>query len=102
MVHVDEDTAPMPDEYLPPWHKMQGNEPFTSLYDPAAHAVHVPPSEPVWPILQAQLVTSKLPRPEFASAGHAMQAAFEVSPVPGEYVPSLQRVHAAEPLKLLY
>jgi len=99
---VEGESAPVPGEYLPPWHKVHAAEPLTSLYDPATHAVHVPPSRPVYPILHVQSVTSSLPRPEYASEGHARQAAFDVSPVPDEYLPPWHKVQGDDPITSLY
>jgi hypothetical protein len=46
-------------------------EPFVSLYLPAAHAIHGPPSGPVYPILHGQ---SLVPGTESEFAGHTGQA----------------------------
>ena len=53
------DAAPV--EYLPPPQSEQATEPFTSLYVPAAHGEHEPPSGPVYPKLQLQFVMALLP-----------------------------------------
>ena len=54
------DAAPTVDEYLPLPQSAQVSEPVLILYYPATHAVHVPPSLPVKPLLQMQSVSSLL------------------------------------------
>ncbi len=45
--HAADDTAATDVLYKSTPQSVQGVEPAVSLYDPAAHAVHVPPSAPV-------------------------------------------------------
>ena len=58
---VDASISPVPVEYLPASQSEQATEPFTSLYVPAAHGEHEPPSGPVYPKLQLQFVMALLP-----------------------------------------
>jgi hypothetical protein len=61
--------------------------------------VHVPPSGPVVPTLQVQLVKAALPTGELEADGQALHvAAF----TPAEYVPAAQSLHAASPVDALY
>ena len=46
-MHTADDTAATDVLYELTRHNAQAAEPAASLYDPAAHAVHVPPSAPV-------------------------------------------------------
>ena len=64
-LHDDSSTSPVPVEYLPSEHSEHVENPLTSLYVPAIHAVHAKPSGPVYPLLQVQLVSSPLPAPEY-------------------------------------
>ena len=48
--------------------------PAVSLYLPATHAVHSPPSGPVYPALHLQSVNVSLPAVELEFAGHAPTA----------------------------
>ena len=65
------DVPPTVVEYLPLWHSVQSSEPVPILYVPATHAVHVPPSLPVWPASQIQSASSLLAAGELELAGHA-------------------------------
>ena len=60
------------------------------VYFPAAHAVHIPPSSPVYPILQRQLVIAVDPATDWEFAGQLLQL---FSPLTA-YVPALQVVHS--------
>ena len=60
---------------------MQAADPVDVLYFPATHAVHGPPSGPVDPALQVQLVKAALPAGELESAGQAVHDASVVCPV---------------------
>lgn len=46
-------------------HMVQGLDPVLGLYVPATHGLQGPPSGPVWPALQVQLVMTELPTSEF-------------------------------------
>ena len=61
--------------------------------------MHVPPSGPVEPALQVQLVKAALPAGELVSEGQTLHvAAF----APAEYVPAAQSLHVASPVDALY
>ena len=51
-------------EYFPCSQKEHRFVPKVSLYVPSGHALQLPPSGPVYPLLQVQLVTFMLPAPE--------------------------------------
>ena len=65
------------------------------MYLPATHCKQVPPSDPVYPLLQRQWVAAALPLGELESAGHAAQVPAEVAEVVVRYVPAAQAVHVA-------
>ena len=46
-LHVDSEVSAIVVEYLPSEQRLHGNDPFTSLYVPAIHAMHSKPSGPV-------------------------------------------------------
>ena len=81
--HAAADTAAVLLLYKLSPHSVQAAEPAVALCDPAAHAVHVPPSGPVNPGLHTQLVC----------AVDATTADCELL---------AQLVHAAEPVAVLY
>jgi hypothetical protein len=62
---------------------VQGEEPTTFLYDPAAHAEHSPPSGPMNPILHTQLVSAVDPATDCEFTRHVEQ---EALPIRGLYV----------------
>ena len=72
------------------------------MYLPATHCKQVPPSDPVYPLLQRQWVAAALPLGELESAGHAAQVPAEVADVVVRYVPAAQSVHVAVPVIILY
>jgi hypothetical protein len=74
--------APVVVEYVPAPQSVHATEPVVVLYFPAAHAKHVPPSGPVNPRLQTQLVAVVDPAVDCVYDG--------------------QSVHAAEPVVVLY
>jgi len=53
--------APLAAEYLPAPQSAHATEPAVVLYFPTAHGLHAPPSGPVYPMLQMQLVTAGEP-----------------------------------------
>jgi hypothetical protein len=57
-------------EYSPAGQLMHVAEPIASLYVPAAHAPHAPPSGPVCPVLQTHWATAAAPKGEDYFAGH--------------------------------
>ena len=92
-------------EYVPAAQSVQTALPVAILYFPTTHAVHVPPSGPVYPALQAvamQAVLLELPPTEFVLAGHARQFASVVAPTVVEYFPAAQSVQTALPVAILY
>jgi hypothetical protein len=58
-------------EYLPWLQSVQDWLPCVALYLPASHAIHVPPSGPVYPTTHRQLVTTILPLREIEFSGQA-------------------------------
>ena len=72
-----------------------GRDPVTDLYVPAGHAVHSPPSGPVYPVLHLQSVKALLPAGELEPVGQSEHCAL---PVMSLYVPS---THAVQSLPLL-
>ncbi len=98
-------TAPTKLEDVPAGHRVHTALPLLGLYFPATQAVHGPPSGPVKPALQAeviQAVTDELPLGEMEPAGQVMHVVEIVAPVLVEYVPDPQSVHTALPLLGLY
>lgn len=84
-------------EYLPAAQSVQSREPFAVLYFPAAHAVHGPPSLPVKPTLQTQLVDAADAFADcelFAQARHMLTV---VAPTTAEYVFTPQSMHVEAP-----
>ena len=65
--------APNCAEYVPAAHWVQGAAPDTSLNVPASHAEHIPPSGPVKPLLQVQLLSDMLPETDDEVEGHFVQ-----------------------------
>ena len=53
-------------------HPEQAPEPIAILYVDAKHAVHSPPSGPVYPWLHLQLARVPLPTAEYEYDGHAV------------------------------
>jgi hypothetical protein len=64
--------------------------PVASLYVPAPHAVHVPPSGPDQPTLQVQLLKAVLCSGELESAGQLLQLS---APDTILYLPAPHAVH---------
>jgi len=64
--------------------------PVASLYVPAPHAVHVPPSGPDQPTLQVQLLKAVLCSGELESAGQLLQL---TAPDTLLYLPAPHAVH---------
>ena len=101
--HVVATVAPAVVEYVPAEHSVQTALPVAVLYLPATQAVHVPPSGPVYPALQAglkQAVLDVLAWGEVKPAGHARQFDNTDDPTTVEYVPAGQFRHAS-PLVLV-
>jgi hypothetical protein len=68
---VEPAVAPRVTEYVPAPQSVHVALPMTVLYFPAAHAEHVPPFGPEYPVLQTQLCTPVLAAGEFVCTGHA-------------------------------
>ena len=75
---------------------------YDELYFPATHGMHWPPSGPVEPALQVQLVEAALPASELESDGHAVHVELAAAFTAVEYVPVPQFVHSAVPVDVLY
>jgi hypothetical protein len=94
--------APTAAENLPGEHSVQAAEPFVSLKPPASHAVHPPPSGPVYPFLHVQFTSKMLPAPENVCAGQLLHVASKISPVFVEYLPCEHSEHGDDPFTSLY
>jgi hypothetical protein len=108
-LHVASNIAPVPVEYLPCEHCEHGDDPFTSLKEPATHALHTAPSGPVYPLLHVQSVSSPLPAIEYVPdgqsthcppalslyfpAGHSLQGPPAGPEYPCAFVCGFSRVH---------
>ena len=86
-------------EYFPAGQSVHATLPVVDLYFPAAQAVHVPPSVPVYPVLQLH---AEAAADEVEDTGHAMQFVKSFAAVMGLYVPAVQLLHATLPLVGLY
>ena len=91
LLHVASEICAVSVEYLPDEHKLQGAEPLTSLYVPATHASHGPPSAPVKPKLHLQSTSSSLDASEIEPDGQPEQLCW---PLTFLYVPDTQAVHS--------
>ena len=81
---------------------MHEADPVDDLYFPVTHAVHVPPLDPVKPVLQVQLVKDGLPVGELEFNGQVMQVEVVEAPTAEEYVSSPQLVHTGAPVVVKY
>ncbi len=97
----DSAVCPVVFPYLPAPQSVQLPLPDAGLYLPATHVVHVPPSGPVNPALQIQLVKAALPAGELEFDGQALHVELAEDPTAVEYVPSAQSVHTADPVEVL-
>jgi hypothetical protein len=79
--HVATKEAPVAVEYLPALQSVHATEPVVVLYFPAAQAEHVPPSGPVNPRLQTQLVDVVDPATDCEFAGQLLQGPPRPHPV---------------------
>ncbi len=117
--HVDAIVAPVDVEYVPAPQLVHAALPLVSLYVPAPHAAHGPPSGPVYPglqfagthgppagpmypVVQVQAVTAVLELGDTESDGQAKQVDAVVAAAVPEYFPVPQFKHAALPLDSLY
>ena len=102
-VQVVATVAPTVVKYVPDPQLVHATLPVAVLYFPAAHAVQTPPSGPVKPTLQVQLVDALHPTHEAPElAGQARHAAAAVAASVEEYVPAPQSVHTRLPFVVLY
>jgi len=72
-IHVDLLVAANELENVFRGHSEHADDPLTSLYCPLVHALHIPPSGPLYPALQMQPVLEPLPGSEEVSAGQPRQ-----------------------------
>jgi hypothetical protein len=82
--HVAAAVAPVVVKYVPVAQSVQAAEPVAILYLPATQAVHVPPSGPVYPALQAGLIQAALDvlaMGELVPAGHVSHTPPSLHPV---------------------
>ena len=87
--------APVVVRNLPAPQSVHETEPVTSLYFPAAHAEHVPPSGPVNPWLQRQTVERVLPIGDCEFPGQLKQNSEAEALTFIEYLPAPQPMHVA-------
>jgi hypothetical protein len=117
-VQVVDVVAAVETEYVPTPQLLQAAVPLASLYVPAEHGEHDPPSGPVYPALQVQSTTASLApgelelpgqarqlvaavEAEYFPAPHDVQVVDVVAAVETEYVPTPQLLQAALPLAIL-
>ena len=81
---------------------MHADAPVKSLYVPAMHGAHVPPSGPEYPALHLQAVNAALCPGEVAFPGQVIHVESDVAPTVEEYVPAEQLLHAPTPGEFLY
>jgi hypothetical protein len=89
-LHVELAEASVAVEYVPAPQAVHIADPVNTLYFPATHAVHVPPSGPDQPALQVQWVKDVLCAGELEPAGQIGQS---VDPAASLYFPSTQAAH---------
>ena len=65
------------------------------------HAVHDPPSGPLYPRLHMQPVSTSLPKTDEVLDGQAVQVLSAVCPVAVEYLPREHSEHATDPFTSL-
>ena len=70
-MHVELLEAPTVAEYAPAPQSVHTADPFVTLYFPATHAVHAPPSGPEYPALQVQLAKTELPAGDMEFVGQS-------------------------------
>ncbi len=76
--------------------------PVNTLYVPAMHGAHVPPSGPEYPALHLQAGNAKLPVSALAFAGHSTHVALDVAPTVAEYFCASQLLQSPAPGEFLY
>jgi len=87
-IQVVATVAPTVVENVPAAQSVHAALPVAVLYLPATQAVHVPPSGPVYPALQGELIQAALDVlaiGEVVPAGHATHEALDVFPAPARY-----------------
>ncbi len=96
LTHEISAEAPGIVEYVPTPQSVHDAEPVVDFHVPAAHVLHVPPSGPVVPVLQTQLVCAVDPTTD---CEFALQSVHDAEPVVGFHVPAAHAVHEpAEPV----
>ena len=80
LMHVLDVVAPTKVEYVLIWQSSHISDPANSLYFPATHSKHVPPSGPVEPALQVQAVSMELPDGDDEWVGHISHVYISVAP----------------------
>ncbi len=92
-VHDESAVCPVATPYLPSPQSVHTADPVDALYFPATQSAHVPPSGPLEPALQVQLVKTALPASELEADGQARHVELASAPTDVEYVPAPQSVH---------
>ena len=82
--HVSAELCPVRSEYVPCTHGEHAIEPLTPLYVPTGQAEQTPPSSPVYPTLQMQLLLFLLPGSEYANVGHIRHRRLSFKPLISE------------------
>ena len=83
-------------------HPMHWDGPIDTLYVPAMHGAHVPPSGPEFPVLHLQAANAVLCSFELALSGHGRHVDTDVAPTVAEYFCASQLLHAPAPAETLY
>jgi hypothetical protein len=68
--HAEHTLMPVLSAYVFAGQSVHGDEPYTDLYFPSAHATHSGPYAPVYPGLQKQAVRAVAPESEYEFAEH--------------------------------
>jgi hypothetical protein len=101
-LHVEIPVAPTAVEYIPEAQSVHMEGPVDFLNFPATQAEHTPPSGPVDPALQVQLVTAELPAGELEFDIQALHVELAEAPTVVEYIPAVQFEQVAFPVNTLY
>jgi hypothetical protein len=94
--------APVEAEYLPAAQLVHPALPLVSLYVPAPHGTHGPPSGPECPALHVHAKDEVLIAGELEFRGHTPQLDADEAPTVLECVPDPQLEQSALPLAILY
>ena len=81
---------------------MHADAPVNTLYFPASHGAHVPPSGPEYPALHLQAANAELCPCEVAFPGHVRHVESDVAPKVAEYFCASQLLHSPTPEECLY